>query len=116
MTDCEVCDAVKQVGLIKSQGINGLPYEMYLRQLNTFVPLLMDLFNHWFSQGAILGHVSKGVITLPKKVNRYGREGLHDYRTITLLNTKLMILAQVLANCLQIIASDLIETEQTLAE
>ena len=32
-----------------------------------FVPILRDMFNHWFAQGAIPGSVTKGVITLLKK-------------------------------------------------
>ena len=42
-------------------------------------------------------------------------EGLEDYRPITLLNTELKILARVLANRLQLVISDLIGSEQTLA-
>ena len=39
-----------------------------------FVPILSDVFNHWFAQGAIPGSVTKGEITLLKKaVARYKR-------------------------------------------
>ena len=48
-----------------------------------FVPILTDMFNHWFAQGAIPGSVTKGVITLLKKGGRYVWEGLDDYRPIT---------------------------------
>ena len=30
VTECEVRDALKQVGLNKSPGLDGLPYEVYL--------------------------------------------------------------------------------------
>ena len=73
-----------------------------------FVPILMDVFNHWFAQGAIPGCVTKGVITLLKKGGKHVGEGLDDYRPITLLNTELKILARVLANRLQLVISDLI--------
>ena len=79
-----------------------------------FVPILTDMFNHWFAQGAIPGSVTKGVITLLKKGGRHVWEGLVDYRPITLL-TQLKILARVLANRLQLIISDLIGPEQTFA-
>ena len=49
ITECEVCDELKQVGLNKSQGLDGLPYEVYLRLLHMFVPILTDVFNHWFA-------------------------------------------------------------------
>ena len=67
ITECEVCDALKQVGLNKSPGLDSLPYEVYLRLLHMFVPILTDMFNHWFTQGAIPRSFTKGVITLLKK-------------------------------------------------
>ena len=115
VTECEVRDALKQVGLNKSPGLDGLPYEVYLRMSHMFVPILTDMFNHWFAQGAIPGSVTKGVIILLKKGGRHVWEGLDDYRPITLLNTELKILARVLANRLQLVISDLIGPEQTFA-
>ena len=78
-----------------------------------FVPILTDMFNHWFAQGAITGCVTKGVITLLKKDGQHVGEGLDDYRPITLLNAELKI--WVLANRLQSVISDLIGPEQTFA-
>ena len=60
-----------------------------------FIPILTDMFNHWFAQGAIPGSLTNGVITLLKKDGRHVWEGLDDYRLITLLNTELKILAWV---------------------
>ena len=45
VTECEVCDALKQVVLNKSPGLDGLPY--------MFVPILTDMFNNLFALGAI---------------------------------------------------------------
>ena len=75
----------------------------------------MDVFNHWFTQGAIPGSITKGVITLLKKEGRHVRAKLDDYRPITLLNTELKILARVLANRLQLVIKDLIGPEQNNA-
>ena len=36
-----------------------------------FVPILMDIFNHLFSQGANADCISKSVITLLKKGGRH---------------------------------------------
>ena len=113
ITECKVRDALKQVGLNNSPGLDGLPYEVYLRLSHMFVPILVDMFNHWFAQGAIPGSVTKGVITLLKKGGKHVWESLDNYRPITLLNTELKILARVLANRLQIVISDLIGPEQT---
>ena len=80
-----------------------------------FVPILTDVYNHWFAQRAIPGSVTKGVITLLKKGSRHVWENLNDYRPITLLNTELKILTRVLANRLQLVISDLIGPEQNHA-
>ena len=65
VTECEVCDALKQVSLKKLPGLVGLPYEVYLWMLHMFVPILMNVFNHWFTQGAIPCNITS--ITLMKK-------------------------------------------------
>ena len=88
---------------------------VYLRLPHMFVPILTDMFNDWFAQGAIPGSITKSVITLLKKGTRHVWEGLDDYRPITLLNTELKILARVWANRLQVVISDLIGIEQTYA-
>ena len=115
ITECEVRSALKQVGLNKSPGLDGLPYEVYLRMSHMFVPILTDVFNHWLAQGAIPGSITKSVITLLKKEGRHVRGDLDDYRPITLLNTELKILARVLANRLQLVISDLVGPEQNYA-
>ena len=112
VTECAGRDALKQVGLNKSPALDGLPYEVYLRQSHMFVTILMDMFNHWFAQRVISGRITMGVITLLKKGDRHVWEGLDDYRPITLLNTELKILAGVLANRLQLVISDQIGPEQ----
>ena len=106
---------MKQVGLNKSPGLDGLLYEEYLRMSHMFAPILTNVFNHWLAQGAIPGSITKGVITLLKKGGRHVRGDLDDYRPITLLNTELKILARVLANRLQLVISDLIGPEQNYA-
>ena len=44
------------------------------------VSILMDVFDHWFAQGAISGHVTKAVITLLKIVNMEGRNWMTKHR------------------------------------
>ena len=115
ITECEVRDVLKQVGLSRSPGLDGLSYEVYMRLPHMFVPILMDMFDHWFAQGATPRNITKGVILLLKKGGRNVWEGLDDYRPIPLLNTELKILAGVLANRLQIVISDLIGPQQIYA-
>ena len=68
VTKCEVRDALKLVSLNKSPGLDGLPYEVYFRMLHMFVRMLTDVFNHWFSHGAITGRITKGMITLLREM------------------------------------------------
>ena len=56
--ECKVCDALKQVGLNKLPLLDGLPYDVYLSMSHMFVPILTDVFNHWFAQGAIPGSIT----------------------------------------------------------
>ena len=115
ITECEVCDTLKQVGLNKSSGLDGLPDEVYLRLLHMFVPILTNMFNHWFAQGAIPVSITKGVITFLQKGDKHVWEGLDDYRPITLCLTEVKIVTRVLVNCLQVVINDLISPEQTNA-
>ena len=65
-----------------------------------FMPILTDMFNYWFSQGAIPGSITKGMITLLKKDGKHVWEDLDNYRPITPLKI------------LQLIISDLAGPEQ----
>ena len=115
VTECKVCDMLKQVGLNKSPGLDGFPYEVYLR-MSHISHLFWHVFNHWFAQGVTPGSITKGVITLLKKCSKHVWDELDDYRVITQLNTELGILAGVLSNCLQIVISNLIGPEQNYSE
>ena len=59
VTECEVRSAMKQVGLNKSPGLDGLPYDVYLRMSHMFAPILTNVFNHWLAQGAIPGSIAE---------------------------------------------------------
>ena len=78
ITEYEVRDVLKQVGLHKSPGLDVLLYEVYLRLPHMFVPILTNIYNHWFAQGAIPGSVTKRVITFLKKGGIHVWEGLDD--------------------------------------
>ena len=49
VTECKVRDALKQLGLNMSSGLDDLPYEVYSRISRMFVLILTDVFNHWFA-------------------------------------------------------------------
>ena len=71
VTECEVRDALMQVSFSKSLGLDGVLYEVYLKISHEFVPILTDMFNHFFVQWAIPGSITKCVITLLKKGSRH---------------------------------------------
>ena len=110
VTKCDACDALMQIGLNKSLGLDWFALRSIL-VLHMFVPILTDMFNHWFAQGAIPGSITNSLITSLKKGGWHVWEDLHDFRPITLVN-ELNILARVLANRLQLVISDLIGQEQ----
>ena len=89
VTECEVHDMLKKIGLNKLPGLDGLPYEVYLMMSYMFVPILTDMSSHWFAQGAIPGCIIKGVIALLKKGGRHIWEDLDDFRPIIRQNTEL---------------------------
>ncbi|CAE1227672.1 unnamed protein product [Acanthosepion pharaonis] len=51
ITEDEVYVVLKKVGRGKSPGLDGLPYELYLRLSHIFVPILTAVFNNWFRSG-----------------------------------------------------------------
>ena len=73
VTEYKISDVLKLVSLNKTQRHKCLPYEIYLRLSHMFMLILMDVFNHWFAKGAILGNATKGVITLLLKGNGHGQ-------------------------------------------
>ncbi|CAE1328542.1 unnamed protein product [Acanthosepion pharaonis] len=114
ITESEIWEALKQVGLDKSPGLDGLPYEVYLRLSHVFVPLLELMYNHWMRQGSLPQRFTRGVIKLLRK-DKDGGDGLGNFCPLTMLNTDLKILAKILANRLQLVLSSLIGPEQTCA-
>ena len=83
VTEREFCDVLKQVGLNKLPGLFSLPYEMYLRMSHMFVPILTDVFSHWFAQGTTPVSITKRVITLLKKGGRHIWEQLDNCCILT---------------------------------
>ena len=97
---CEEHDALKQAGFNKSRGLDSWPSEKYLKLSHKFEHILTDVFNHWFAQGAIFGHIIKDVISLLKKDSRVEDLGV------------LMIFARIFVNCKWIVTGNRIDTEQ----
>ncbi len=80
----EIRVALKSVGLDKSPGIDGLPYEVYLRLSHMFVPLLATIYNNWMRQGTIPRRFTRGIVKLLRK-NKHGGDGISKFRPLTML-------------------------------
>ena len=110
----EFREALKSVGLDKSPGIDGLPYEVYLRLSHMFVPLLATIYDDWMRQGSIPRRFTRGIVKLLRK-NKHDGDEISNFHPLTMLNTDLRILAKILANRLQTVPPRLICPEQTCA-
>ena len=108
----EIREALKSVGLEKSPGIDGLPYEVYFRLLHMFVPLLATIYDNWTRQGTIPRRFTRGIVKLLRK-NKHGGDRISKFRPLTMFNTDLKILAKILANRLQTVLPSVICPEQT---
>ena len=80
---------------------------MYFKLVHMFMPILTDVFNHWFAHLTLPGH-----ITFLKRNVWHFLKGLYDFRYITLFSTELKVLDSILKKRLWIITDDLIRTEQ----
>ena len=101
MTEAAGCEGrikeeIREV--LKSPGIDGLPYEVYLRLSHIFVPLLATIYDNWMRQDSISRRFTRGIVKLLRKNNR-GGDGISNFRPLTMLNTDLKILAKILADC-----------------
>ena len=114
ITEDEVRKAINSVGSDKSPGLDGLPYEVYLKLSHMFVPLLASIYNNWMKQGSISRRFTRGIVKL-LRMNTHGGDGISNFRPLTMLNTDLKILAMILANCLQTVLPSLNCSEQTSA-
>ena len=114
ITEDEIRQALKSVGTDKTPGIDGLPYEVYLRLSHMFVPLLATIYNNWLRQGTIPQRFTRGIVKLLRK-NKHGGDGISNFRPLTMLNTDLIILAKILADRLQTALPSLIAPDQSCA-
>ena len=72
----EVWLALKAVETDRTSKIDGLPYEVYLRLLPMFLPLLVAIYNNWMKQGTIPQHFTRGIVKLLCKKKKMVGMGL----------------------------------------
>lgn len=86
---------LKSVGKVMTPGIDGLPYEVYLR------PCLSPYWNFssttGWNRGLFLDVSPGGVLKFLCK-NKHEGDGVGNFCPLTMLNAELKVLAKVLAN------------------
>lgn len=98
------------VGLDESPGLDGLIYDVYLRQSSLLAHLLALIFNNGIKQGSIPQSLTRGMIKLLRKYKK-GGHAIGNFRSLTMLNTELISLAKILARRFQTVLSSLIGSE-----
>jgi hypothetical protein len=110
VTNAECLTALKGFGRNKSPGIDGLPYEFYLRFWDVLGDDLVDVYNNCITRGSLSFSQRTGLITLLYKKN--DKLDTKNWRPISLLCTDYKILAKVLTNRLKPVLSSVVSPSQ----
>lgn len=104
---------LEELSLAVSQMANskdGLPIEVYKRYSETFLPSLLETLNDSFKNDCLPDSMGEAVVVvLPKP----GKDPQQPYRPISLLNSDVKLLAQVLASRLVKVISRLVYVAQS---
>lgn len=112
----EITDAIHSLlkpNKNKTLGLDGLPLEWYQSYVIVLVSKLHGLFLEAFSACSLLDSMAKAIIVLlPKPVNK-DKFLCGSYRPVSLQNSDVKILANVLSYCLTKVILSLINTDQS---
>ncbi|KAK2877221.1 hypothetical protein Q8A73_021684, partial [Channa argus] len=108
----EVQEAIADLNVSKSPGVDGLSAEFYKCFSYLLAPILCRLFAVMQEEKRCAASFLRGVITLVFK-NKGARDDLANYRPISLLNTDYKILAKLLASRLKRVIGTIIGPTQT---
>ena len=100
-------------GIENSLGINGVPYEVYLRLSFMFVSLVSTVYNNWIKQESVSQRITWDIVKLLCK-DKHDGDGISNTYSLMMLNTDL-VLAKILAARLQTALPSLIGPEQCCA-
>ena len=93
-------------------GPDGFSIDFYKKFSDQLAPLLLDMFNHSWSQGRLPDSLNEASIILLLKPGRDASK-CGSYRPVSLLNTDIKILSKLLATRLETPLPGLISTDQT---
>ena len=95
----ELTRALLDTNANKAPGLDGIPYEFYIKFWGVIGPHFLAMFNHVLETGSVLQSQGKAVIRLIPKTR--SPRSLSDYRPISLLNCDYKLMASVLAKRLR---------------
>lgn len=111
ITTEEIIEAINQLGVKKSPGIDGIGSEFYKVLKEKISPILKEIYEEVFKNERVHPRMGLGLMKIIYK-KKGDKMELKNYRPITMLNTDLKILAKVLANRLKNVMPKIIETNQ----
>ena len=108
----EVKLALKSCAKNKSPGLDGLPYEFYIKVQNIIGPVLVKIFNNQLEAGRLIPSFRKGVTKLIPKTDPGIIPNITQVRPITLCSDDYKIMAKVFSNRLTPILDDVLTSNQ----
>lgn len=110
VTTDELEEILKSLPRRKSPGPDGIPYELYTKNMEIIMPMLLALLNHCLQEIKLIpGSTDSFIVTLFKKGDPLS---LANWRPIALSNTDAKILTKLLAKRLGQLATELISPNQ----
>lgn len=111
LTKDELHKALKLTEKNKSPGMDGIPYEFYLKFWETIGNDFTEIINHVFEKGNLTDSQKSAVISLIPKKGDISK--IENWRPISLLNCDLKIATKTIAIRLENILPELINKTQT---
>lgn len=108
----EVKLALKSCAKNKSPGLDGLPYEFYIKVQDLVAPVMTKIFNNQLEAGVLIPSFRKGVTKLIPKVDHGTVPDITQVRPITLLPDDFKIMAKVFSNRLTPILDEVLTSSQ----
>lgn len=112
----EVKLALKSCAKNKSPGLDGLPYEFYIKVQDLVAPVLVKIYNNQLEAGVLIPSFRKGVTKLIPKVGPGTIPDVTQVRPITLLPDDFKIMAKVFSNRLTPILDEVLTSNQLCAK
>lgn len=109
LEECSI--ALKELPNGKSPGSDGLPVEFYKMVWPEIRSLLLECYLDSFTKGEMSIDQRRGIITLIPKQEKDLRS-LNNWRPVSLLNADYKILAKIMANRLQSVMNNIVNTDQ----